>query len=71
MNKTQAIFDQYIGTHVSIMKCKKTAKCACNSTPIVDIYVLCCVDAVGREFKFPLDDEISAAPNLERMANTK
>ena len=65
IKKTQAIFGQDRGNHVSILKNIKPLRYASNSSAIGDTDVPVRVAATGRESKFTLDIEIGAVPTLD------
>ena len=65
LNKTKAIVGQDRGTHISILKNIRILQCSWNSALIGDADIPLYVAAVSREFKFQLDINMGASPNLE------
>ena len=63
LKKTQKIMGQDRGTHLSILKMPKIPD-------ILGTDVSQSLAAVGREFLFPLDIEISAIPELNDKSNS-
>ena len=57
------------GTHLSILKNSKTSQYDWNSAPIYNIDISRSLAAVGREFQFPLDIELSTIPELNDESN--
>ena len=49
---------------------KKTSQLAWNSTPIDNTDVVRSLEAVGREFRFPLDVELSVIPLINDVSNS-
>ena len=59
-----------MGTHAGFIRTAKTAQYAWNSAPIDGTDVVRSVAAVGREFRFPLDVELSPSPTLNDETNS-
>ena len=64
LNKTQTIVGQDRGTHLSFIENSKTSQYTWNSALIDDTDIPRCLAAVGRHFKFPMDIDLNAAPNI-------
>ena len=60
----QAIVGQDCGSHEVFILNTKTSQYAWNIAPIDDTDVVCSFEAVGREFKYPLDTELLSKPTL-------
>ena len=65
LEKVQAISGQDIGTHVSILNIYKISQYSYNISTIDNTDIPCCVAAMGRELKFPLDIYIGADPTID------
>lgn len=70
LNKTQTIVGNDRGTHSTIFQNVKTSQYAWNSSPIDNTDVTRSMAALGREFRFPLDVELSPSPSLNDSANS-
>ena len=69
LNKTQAIAGGDRGTHEVFIQNAKTSQYAWNSAPIDDTDITRSMAAVGRDFRFPLDVELSGNPVLNDSTN--
>ena len=69
LNKNQTITDTDRGSHDKFIQNAKTSEYAWNSAPIYDNDIPCSLAAIGREFRFPLDVEISATPTINPTTN--
>ena len=70
LNKTQAIVGNDRGTHETFVQNAKTSQYAWNSAPIDDTDVTRSMAAVGRDFRFPIDVELSPTPTLNDSTNS-
>ena len=70
LNKVMTIDGNDMGTHAGFIRTAKTAQYAWNSAPIDGTDVVRSVAAVGREFRFPLDVELSPSPTLNDETNS-
>ena len=70
LNKTQTIVGQDRGTHETFIQNAKTSQYAWNSAPIDDTDISRSMAAVGRDFKFPMDVELSAMPTINDNKNS-
>ena len=70
LNKVMTIDGNDRGTHAGFIRTAKTAQYAWNSAPIDGTDVVRSVAAVGREFRFPLDVELSPSPTLNNETNS-
>ena len=70
LNKTQAIAGTDRGTHSAILQNAKTSQYAWNSAPIDNTDIARSKAAIGREFRFPLDVELSPTPNFNNVHNS-
>jgi hypothetical protein len=70
LNKTQAIAGNDRGTHETFVQNAKTSQYAWNSAPIDDTDVTRSMVAVGRDFRFPIDVELSPTPTLNDSRNS-
>ena len=70
LNKTQTIAGQDRGTHLSILQNAKKSQYDWNRTPIENTDVPRSISAVGCEFLFPLDIDISGITNLRDEKGT-
>lgn len=71
LNETQTIVGQERGTHMTILQNAKLSQYAWNSAPIDNTDVTRSMAALGREFRFPLDVELSPTPTLNDAQNTQ
>ena len=70
LNKTQTIHGNDRGTHNVFLQNAKTSQFAWNSAPIDNTDVVRSLAAVGREFRFPLDVELSVIPPINDASNS-
>jgi hypothetical protein len=70
LNKTQAIAGNDRGTHETFVQNSKTSQYAWNSAPIDGTDITRSMVAVGRDFRFPLDVELSAPPTRNDSSNS-
>ena len=70
LNKTQTIVGQDRGTHETFVQNAKTSQYAWNSAPIDDTDISRSMAALGRDFKFPMDVELSAMPVINDNQNS-
>ena len=70
MNKVESIAGTDRGTHNGFIRTAKTAQFAWNSAPINNTDVIQSLAAVGREFRFPLDVQLSPSPTLNDESNS-
>lgn len=70
LNKVQTIQGAAVGTHTSFDRIAKTSQYAWNSAPIDNTDIVRSLPAVGREFRFPLDINLSTLPTLNDNNNT-
>ena len=70
LNKVETIDGTDRGTHDGFVRTAKTAQFAWNSAPIDGTDVVRSLAAVGREFRFPLDVELSPSPTLNNESNS-
>jgi hypothetical protein len=70
LNKSQTIAGQSRGTHLTILQNAKLSQYAWNSAPIDNTDVTRSMAALGREFRFPLDVELSPTPTLNDPQNS-
>ena len=69
LNKTQAIAGNDRGTHDVYIQNAKTSQYAWNSAPIDGTDITRSMAAIGRNFRFPLDVELSPTPILNTDTN--
>jgi len=65
LNKTQTIVGQDRGTHEIFLQNAKMLQQAWSSAPIDNTDISRSMAAVGRDFKFPMDIELSAMPTIK------
>ena len=70
LNKTQTINGGNRGTHTGFAQNAKTSQYAWNSAPIDNTDVTRSMAAVGREFRFPLDVDLSVVPPMNDSSNS-
>ena len=70
LNKTQAIAGNDRCTNTVIIQNSKTSQYAWNSAPIDNTDITRSMAAVGREFRFPLDVDLSPTPALNNCKNS-
>ena len=70
LNKTQTIAGDIRGTHHTILQNYKLSQYGWNSAPIDNTDVSRSMAAIGREFQFPLDVELSPTPTLNDCQNS-
>ena len=70
LNKTQAIAGNDRCTNTVIIQNSKTSQYAWNSAPIDNTDITRSMAAVGREFRFPLDVDLSPTPTLNNCNNS-
>ena len=70
INKTQTIVGNDRGTHETFIQNAKTSQYAWNSAPIDDTDISRSMAAVGRDFKFPMDVELSSMPTISDNTNS-
>ncbi len=70
LNKTQTIVGHERGSHLTILQNAKLSQYAWNSAPIDNTDVTRSMAAVGREFRFPLDVDLSPTPVLNDSQNS-
>ena len=69
LNKTQTFNGNDRGTNTCYIENAKTSQYAWNSTPIDDTDVPRSLAAIGHEFRFPLDVDLSPTPTLNSETN--
>ena len=70
LNKTQAIKGTDRGSPDNFIQNSKNIQYAWNSAPIDDTDIPSNISAIGREFRFPLDVEISATLTINSTPNS-
>ena len=70
LNKIQAIAGTGRGTHSVNLQNAKTSQYAWNGAPIDNTDITRSKTAIGREFRFPLDVELSPSPTLNNVHNS-
>ena len=70
LNKTQTIAGNDRGTNIVIKQNAETSQYAWNSAPINGTDISRSIAAIGREFRFPLDVELSPTPQLNPENNS-
>ena len=70
LNKTQTIHGNARGTHNVFLQNAQTSQFAWNSAPMDNTDVVRSQAAVGREFRFPLDVELSVIPPINDVSNS-
>ena len=70
LKKTHTIVSQDRGTHHSFLENHKTSQYAWNSSPINYTDIPCCVSAVDRNFKFPINVDLSVFIQLKDTSNS-
>ena len=71
LNKTQAVSGNNCGTNQVFIYNAKTPQCAWNSSAIDETDIQRSLAVVGREFRFPLDVELSPSPTLNDNTNSE
>ena len=69
INKTQAIAGNDRGTHSIFANNAKTSQYAWNSSPIDGTDITRSMAAIGRDFRFPLDVNLTPTPTLNSSSN--
>ena len=71
LNKTHTIASQERNTHEVFLQNYKLSQYAWNGAPIDGTDVVRSVAAIGRPFQFPIDTDLTAAPNLNNENHTQ
>lgn len=70
LNQSETIAGNDKGAHSVIVQNSKISQYAWNSVPIDDTDIVRSTTAIGREFRFPLDVELSPTQNLNNVHNS-